>query len=149
MQNENFGPWITSQAQNHNGGATQASPANSQSHSLQNGNPGNGDGYPRALPPLLSPHSLSGGNSNNHAGSDDEVLYSGTFYPYADEGLPAFPGQELSMIGGMQNDYRIDTEGTDPAVRSAIFRGLNLDTHLRLNHGDEPHGGGWESPGFL
>lgn len=36
-------------------------------------------------------------------------------------------------------------EGMIPSI---LFRSLNLDPHLRLNHGDVHGSGEWESPGF-
>jgi len=152
--NEHFGPWITSQAQNGNGvGGSQhsLSPTNSQAHSLHNGNTntGNGssNGSDRFQRPVLPPMIFKAENT----GAEDEVLYSGTFYPYADEGLPAFPAQDLGIGVGMGGDFtgnRLDQDGRDPVGRQ-IFRGMNLDTHMRLNHGDENGHSGWESPGFL
>lgn len=144
--NEHFGPWIASQAQNGAGGAQASLSPTQTGHSQHNGNANtsntsNGtDHYSRPIPPPLL-------FKSEDPGADDGVIYSGTFYPYADEGLPAFPSQDVGMGIGMGSDFtRIDSESSDPVARQ-IFRGLNLDPHLRLNHGDE--NGGWESPGFL
>lgn len=86
--NEHCGPWMTSQAPN-NVGPTPASLSPSNSQQTRSSTTSNGkDHYPRpVLPPMLF----------KRESIEDDVLYSGTFYPYAGCGLQ-------SLISDLRDD---------------------------------------------
>lgn len=113
--NQHFEPWLTSECT-----AThfQATGISKSSNGV--------DHYPR---PVLAPTSFK------TEPTEDDVSSSSIFYPYPGEALPVQNlGSGLAM-GGDFSENRLDSGGVDPGARQ-IFSGLNVEPHLRLNHGD-------------
>jgi hypothetical protein len=74
---------------------------------------------------ILSPQTLA-----TPAISEESYMYPPSLISvFGDEGLPAFPGQQLTM----GQDFQFDSEIVDPEARAALL-GQHLDPHMRLHH---------------